>query len=962
MLLKISSRKISTILVLFLVFGITSSAMKFEDFKTCSQSGFCKRNRAYADEVLSKGDSYQSPYTIIQDSIRIDNINDAQNSYIQADIKNRETDILFTLEMTLLQDSTVRVRVNEKTPLHPRYDEHVKHTLVQDPIPTNAKDIIQNNNNDGTITVVLDDTRKVILSSNPFKIEFLLNDAPIITLNERGFFNFEHLRTKESHKPKLIQQTNEEGIVEEIESDTESDLWEETFKSWTDPKPNGPESIAMDISFNGFPNVYGIPEHASSLSLKETRGGENAYTDPYRLYNTDVFEYAVDSPTSLYGAVPFMIGHRKDVTAGVFWMNPSETWVDIVKTKTNKNTLHKMLDFGNKNGNTDITTHTHWITEAGVLDLFVFFGPTPKDVLRQYTKLTGSTAMPQMFSIGYHQCRWNYINEKDVLDVDNNFDEYDMPYDVIWLDIEYTDDKKYFTWDQPKFPNPIEMEEKLAKRKTGKKKIVLVVIIDPHIKRAHNYYTFDEAVKDKHFVQQPSGGDYEAWCWPGQSSWVDFLNPKTYDWWKKAFSFDKFIGTRENVHLWNDMNEPSVFNGPEITMQKEMIHNGKWEHRVLHNLYSSLSHAATADGVRERTKIQKRPFVLTRGFYAGSQRHGPAWTGDNMADWDGLYYSTPMVLANGLGGMQFTGADVPGFFGNPGPELLVRWYQTGIYHSFFRGHAHIDTKRREPYLVDEPYRSITRTALRQRYALLPYWYTLFYDAYKNGTPLMRPMFMEFPEDENIFTTEDQFMVGDAILVKPITQEGITSTDVYFAGDQPWYDLETHERILHNGLRKVDAPIEKIPVYYRGGYIVPRRERVRRSTASMKLDPFTLVIALDRKSTSKGTLYLDDGESYAFQKGSYAHTQFNYFRGELTCNNLHSDNLSSEAKSFAKSMEIVRIERIHILGVNKKPNNVKVVNGDKTKQLQFEYNQQNLSLLIRDPGTSVIECGWSITVE
>lgn len=271
-----------------------------------------------------------------------------------------------------------------------------------------------------------------------------------------------------------------------------------------------------------------------------------------------------------------------------------------------------MLDFGNKNGNSDTTTHTHWISEAGVLDLFVFFGPTPKDVLRQYTKLTGSSAMPQMFSIGYHQCRWNYINEKDILDVDKNFDEYDMPYDVIWLDIEYTDDKKYFTWDQAKFPHPIQMEEKLADkgRQVKKKGCIfkydeaiyksikflfsyehtqLVVIIDPHIKRAHNYYICDEALKDKYFVQQPSGGDYEAWCWPGQSSWVDFLNPKAYDWWKKAFSFDRFIGTRENVHLWNDMNEPSVFNGPEITMQKEMIHDGKWEHRVLHNLYSSLS-------------------------------------------------------------------------------------------------------------------------------------------------------------------------------------------------------------------------------------------------------------------------------------------------------------------------------------------------------------------------------------
>lgn len=118
-----------------------------------------------------------------------------------------------------------------------------------------------------------------------------------------------------------------------------------------------------------------------------------------------------------------------------------------------------MLDFGNKN--TDTTTHTHWITEAGVLDLFIFFGPTPKDVLRQYTKLTGPAAMPQMFAIGYHQCRWNYINEKDILDVDKNFDEFEMPYDVIWLDIEYTDEKKYFTWDQAKFANPIQMEQKL---------------------------------------------------------------------------------------------------------------------------------------------------------------------------------------------------------------------------------------------------------------------------------------------------------------------------------------------------------------------------------------------------------------------------------------------------------------------------------------------------------------------
>ncbi|KAI8099525.1 glycosyl hydrolases family 31-domain-containing protein [Halteromyces radiatus] len=956
---KLLSYRFALGLVVFLLCGIAISAMKREDFKTCSQSGFCKRNRAYADDVLSQGNDFRSPYNVIPDSIQL-HTDKTDKSHVQADIENMDTKVIFTLDVTLLQDNTARVRINEKSPLRPRYDDHARYTLQQDPTPLQPKHMDKNTDT-GLVTVTLDDTRKLIISPSPFKMEFLVNDAPVITLNDRGFFNFEHLRTKDTHTPRMVTQTNSEGVLEEQEHELESTLWEETFKSWTDPKPNGPESIALDISFNGFSHVYGIPEHASSLSLKETRGGDNAYTEPYRLYNLDVFEYALDSPTSLYGAVPFMIAHRKDISAGIFWMNPSETWIDITKEKSDhKNAIHKILDFGKKSvDGDDTTTQTHWISEAGVLDLFVFFGPTTKDVLRQYTGLTGAPAMPQMFAIGYHQCRWNYINEKDVLEVDAKFDENDFPYDVIWLDIEYTDDKKYFTWDQPKFPNPIEMEKQLDHN--GRQ---LVVIVDPHIKRAHNYRICDEAIKEKHFVQQPNGNDYEAWCWPGQSSWVDFFNPDTREWWKKQFSFDKFTGTRENVYLWNDMNEPSVFNGPEITMQKEMIHHDNWEHRVLHNLYSLLSHGATTDGVRERTDIQKRPFVLARGFYSGAQRYGPVWTGDNMANWDALTYSNPMVLTNGMGGIPFSGADIPGFFGNPSPELLVRWYQTGVFQPFFRGHAHIDTKRREPYLVDEPYRTMTRAALRQRYALLPYWYTLFYDTYKTGTPMMRPMFMEFPQDENLYTTEDQFMLGEAIMVKPITKEGATTTDVYFAGDQPWYDLESHERILHSGWKPVDAPLEKIPAYYRGGFIVPRRERVRRSSSAMKLDPFTLVIALDRKSNAQGTLYLDDGETYAFQQGSYAYTEFRYNRGTLNCISLHDDPTSSAAVSFADSMKQLRIERIQILGLKKKPVHVRLANdkNDQYQDLAFEYNDTKSSLSIRDPGASVIDCAWSIKIE
>ncbi|KAI8051382.1 glycosyl hydrolases family 31-domain-containing protein [Gilbertella persicaria] len=909
--------------------------MKFEDFKTCSQSGFCRRNRAYADEATVAS----SPYTLLTDSVQL-----LQNK-VYADIKNTETDALLTLELHILQDATARVRINEKSPIKPRYDEHSKYTLVSEPVSQDALSMTRTKQNN--IEIQLDSTRKIVIHPQPVQIQFLVNHQPMITLNDRGFFNFEHLRTKETHKPKMIEKKNEDGTVSTEEAESEKDLWEETFKTWTDPKPNGPESVAMDVTFHGFPHVYGIPEHASSLALKETRGGENAYTDPYRLYNTDVFEYALDSPTALYGAVPLMIAHKKGLSAGIFWMNPSETWIDIVKHNKadDKNAVQKVLGL---NKHQETSTQTHWISEAGVLDVFVFFGPSSKDVLRQYTRLTGTPAMPQMFAVGYHQCRWNYINQRDVLEVDKQFDENDMPYDVIWLDLEYTDDKKYFMWDQAKFPDPIRMEEALDTK--GRK---LVTLIDPHIKRADNYRVCEEAKSKSLFVKQADGNDYEAWCWPGQSSWVDFLHKPSYDWWKQQFKFDKFKGTRDNVYIWNDMNEPSIFNGPEITIQKEMMHDGRWENRVLHNLYAVLSHTATSEGVRERTEVQKRPFVLGRGYYAGVQRAGPIWTGDNMANWESLKYSNPMILSNSIAGVAFNGADVPGFFGNPEPELLTRWYQAGAFQPFFRAHAHIDTKRREPYLSAEPYKSITRATLRERYALLSYWYTLFYDAYKTGTPMMRPMFMEFPDDEQVWTMEDQFMVGSALLVKPVTTEGAVKADVYFPTEQLWYDYKTHQKIQHTGWHTVEAPLDTIPVYYQGGHIVPRRERIRRSSAAMRLDPFTLVIAQDKQGDAHGALYLDDEETYDFEKGAYAHTAFDYHQGSLTCQSMHEDG-----NVFAKSKEKIRVERIHILG-SKKPAGVKVVQQGTSVEADYTFDGQTIT--IKNPNVSVIQCGWSIVV-
>jgi len=498
----------------------------------------------------------------------------------------------------------------------------------------------------------------------------------------------------------------------------------------------GPESIGMDVTFVGYEHVYGIPEHAAPFSLKSTSSGESEYTEPYRLYNLDVFEYDLDKSSSLYGSIPFMYAHKKDKIgssdAALLWLNAAETWIDVTRDEK-----RNPLAFTSQHK----STHTHWISESGVLDLLVFLGPDSQSIFKNYGELTGYTALPPLFSIGHHQCRWNYLNEEDVLSVDAGFDERDMPYDTIWLDIEYTDDKQYFTWDPQKFPNPEKMLDKLD---TNKRK--LVAIIDPHIKRREDYWVFKEGEKKDMMVKNAEGNIFDGWCWPGSSSWVDFTASKAREWWSTLFKFDKFkvshysaqlTQSRENLHLWNDMNEPSVFNGPEITMPKDNLHDGGLEHRDVHNIYGWWMANATATALTQRTKKPMRPFVLTRSFFAGSQRFGAMWTGDNMAKWEHLEITLPMLLAQGIAGMPFAGADVGGFFGDPEPELLVRWYQSGAFYPFFRAHAHIDTKRREPWLFGEPYTSHIRDALRLRYQLLPAIYTTFYKSSVTGLPILK---------------------------------------------------------------------------------------------------------------------------------------------------------------------------------------------------------------------------------
>jgi hypothetical protein len=388
---------------------------------------------------------------------------------------------------------------------------------------------------------------------------------------------------------------------EEFHFDTDG-MWEESFGSHVDSKPYGPMSVGADITFPASTHLFGLPEHASGTQLKGTTGNKAHYKEPYRLYNLDVFEYELDETMALYGEVPLIVSQSKTSgTVGAFWFNPTETFVDVENLSDDTSTRTE-------------ESKTHWISESGVIDLFLLPGPDPKTLYQQYATLTGRMPLPPMWSLGYHQCRWNYRDEADVYQVHGKFEELDYPYDVLWLDIEHTDGKRYFTWDKNLFPNPIPMQEKLSSQ--GRK---MVTIVDPHIKRDDNYYIHKKATEKGLYIKDKTGKkDYDGWCWPGSSSYLDFTNEHVRNWWAKQFAYDHYIGSTPSLFTWNDMNEPSVFNGPEVSMQKDLRNLDGVEHREWHNLYGILFQRATAEGLtRRNTDENVRPFVLSRSFFAG---------------------------------------------------------------------------------------------------------------------------------------------------------------------------------------------------------------------------------------------------------------------------------------------------------------------------------------------------------
>ena len=963
------------------IFFATIIAVDRSKFRKCNDTGFCRRHRAVA--------ASSSAYSVNSESLKLNN-----HGQLFGLINNGLHEQPLQLLVSACEGGSIRIKISDTTDRWAPTDLLTSKAKTILPFTRlNAGDVrlpasLRNLSSKEIVALSYSsknaDTILVIRLSN-LNIELYEGGELTIQANGRNLMHFETgrtaLHTKDitehisagdnsneqiADENKEIVSYGEDGLavykdgtkqVREanvhMQAGVDHTTQGDNFGGHRDSQINGPVSVGIDVSFPFSQHVYGIPEHSSPLSLPTTLSGSANigphYNEPYRLYNLDVFEYELDQVMSLYGNIPLLLAHGvhggRGKTAGFFWFNPSETFIDITDEKSAAASSYKS---------------SHWISESGNIDFFLLPGPTPNEVYAQYTALTGVQQLPPMFSLGYHQCRWNYRDERDIAQVEGMFEQLDYPVDVLWLDIEHTDGKRYFTWDKALFPNPVEMQRSVSRH--GRK---MVTIVDPHIKRDSSWALHKEATSLGYYIKDAHGGDFDGWCWPGSSSYLDFTSEKVRKWWAERFSLNHYLGSTMDLFTWNDMNEPSVFNGPEVSMPKDAKNLDGVEHRHWHNLYGIYMQMATALGLQSREvesgKEQQRPFVLTRSFWAGSQRYGAMWTGDNTADWGHLRISVPMLLSINMAGLSFAGADVGGFFGEPSAELFTRWYQVGAFTPFFRGHAHLDTKRREPWVFGDPYTAMLRKAAMLRYSLLPYWYTVFYHAYSKGFPVMRTMWSEFPNDIHTFALQTQWMVGSALLVAPVLDAGKTSVLAYLPPNNRWFHLETLKEEVacsgqgeDGGRSTVQAPLDHIPVFIRGGSIVPRKMRLRRSSKLMFHDPYTLVVAPDASGEAAGELYLDDESSLAHEtKGQFALRNLTFRNGVLIC----------DGKTDYQAPNVV--ERVVFAGVENPPKRVYLrdlsdANGPIV-DLVFFFDPSNKVVTVKKPDVRVDQ-KWNIALE
>jgi alpha-glucosidase len=595
-------------------------------------------------------------------------------------------------------------------------------------------------------------------------------------------------------------------------------------------------------------DLYGTGEVTGPLK----RNGQEI-----KLWNTDNYMYSKDEGKRLYQSHPWVMGVRENGTA--FGVIADNTWKQTIQTE------RQSIVF---------------TSEGPAFRVIILERENPKELLKALADLTGKMELPPLWALGFQQCRYSYYPDSRVKEIADKFREKKIPADVIWMDIDYMEGYRIFTFSENGFPDPKGLNQYLKD-----KEFKAVYMIDPGVKVDPDYSIYQQGSASKHWVLTKDWKEFNGDVWPGKCAFPDYTIPETQRWWASLYKPFMALGIDG---VWNDMNEPTVFQTAEGTMPEDNIHRGggllpQDSHLRYHNVYGMLMVRSTREGILAANP-QLRPFVLSRSSFLGGQRYAATWTGDNTSSWEHLKMSIPMSITLGLSGQPFNGPDIGGFAGVASAELLGQWMAIGAYYPFSRNHADKNADMQEPWALGKKVENVSRVALNRRYRLMPFLYTLFYEASVTGLPVMRPVFMADPKDLVLRSEQEAFLWGDDLLIIP----SWAKKSAIPKGNWKVLSLDdTPENDSYQATLKI-----------REGAIIPVGPVIQ-NTTRYSIDSLTLYVNLNKDKQATGKLYHDDGNGFEYKQGVYALYEFNASGDKK--NNLVVTVKQAEGKKKVKSL-------------------------------------------------------------
>ena len=675
--------------------------------------------------------------------------------------------------------------------------------------------------------------------------------------------------------------------------------WEESYEF-------GGDVVKMSKTSQAGESYYGLGDKPVDNNLKGKR---------FENWVTDSYAYGRETDP-IYKAIPFYTALHNKNSYGIFFDNSFRSFFDFCSERRNI---------------------TSFWAHGGEMNYYFIYGPEMSDVVANYTDLTGKPhEMPALWTLGYHQCKWSYYPESNVKEITSKFRELEIPCDAIYLDIDYMEGFRCFTWSKEYFPDPKRMVKELAD--DGFKTIV---IIDPGIKIDMDYSVFKEGLDKDYFCKRADGPYMKGKVWPGECYFPDFTNPEVREWWSNLFQeLVEDIGVKG---VWNDMNEPAVMDVPGKTFPNDVRHDydgNPCSHRKAHNIYGMQMARATYQGLK-KFSYPKRPFVITRAAYSGTQRYTSSWTGDNVATWDHLTIANLQAQRMCMSGFSFIGSDIGGFAEQPNGELYARWIQLGIFHPFCRTHSSGDHGDQEPWAFGQTITDVVRKFIEIRYQLLPYLYTAFWRYAEEGIPILKSLVLYDQHDPQTHYRNDEFVFGEKILACPITGPNQKGRRMYFPLGK-WYNFWNDEVVEGGTEQWVDADLDSMPIFVKEGAIIPKYP-IQQYVGEKTIDELLLdVYYKEGKEVSE--VYEDATDGYDYIKGRYSLRSFKLLgkEKELIIQQHKSGKFVTTYKTFKLNLHGLpfKISKVEIDNVIIPFKDIKL-NGDNTLVLTKEFTELHI---------------------